>query len=147
MIAIGLGAARRISIEGASSRSSVAGRVVLARLPEPDQLLHLRPDHVRVHADAADAAELEERQDQVVVAGVEVEVRLDDVLRLRQVVVRLLDGANVLDLGEPRDRLGLDVDHDPAGDVVDDDRLVGGRRDRFEVRHDPALRRLRVVRA
>ena len=77
-----------------------ARRVLLARLPEPDELLHLRPDHVRVHADAADAAELEEGQDQVVVAGVEVEPGLDDVPRLPQVVVRLLDGADVLDLGQ-----------------------------------------------
>ena len=62
-----------------------------------------------------------------------------------EVVVRLLDRLHVLDLGEPRDRLGLDVDHDAAGDVVDDDRLVGRRRHGLEVRHDPALRRLRVV--
>ena len=121
-------------------------RLVLACVPEPDQLLHLRADDVRVHADAADAAELEERQDQVVVARVEVEAGLDDVLRLREVVVRLLDAADVLDLGQPRDRLGLDVEHDPAGDVVDDDRLVGRRRDGLEVRDDPALRRLVVVR-
>ena len=38
-------------------------RVVLARLPEPDQLLHLRPDDVRMHADPADAAELQEGQE------------------------------------------------------------------------------------
>ena len=44
-----------------------------------------------------------------------------------------------------RDRLGLDVDHDAAGDVVDDDRLVGRRRDGLEVGDDPALRRLVVV--
>ena len=57
-------------------------RVVLAGLPEPDQLLHLRPDDVRVDADAAHAPELEERQEQVVVARVQVEPGLDDVLRL-----------------------------------------------------------------
>ena len=74
--------------------------LVLASVPEPDQLLHLRPDDVRVHADAADAAELEERQDQVVVAGVEVEPGLDDVLRLREVVVGLLDRRDVLDRGQ-----------------------------------------------
>jgi len=38
-----------------------------------DHRLHARPDHVCVHADAADGAELEERVDEVVVAGVEVE--------------------------------------------------------------------------
>ena len=48
------------------------GRLVLAGLPQADQLLHLRPDNMGVDADAADAAELEERQDQIVVAGVEV---------------------------------------------------------------------------
>ena len=36
-------------------------------------------------------------------------------------------------------------DH-PAGDVVDDDRPVARPRDRLEVGHDPALRRLVVVR-
>ena len=146
MIAIGLPTTRRSSIEGAQLPVELPGRLVLAGLPEPDELLHLRPDDMRVHADAADAAELEERQDQIVVAGVEVEARLHDVLRLREIVVGLLDRADVLDLGEPRDRLGLDVDHDAARDVVDDDRPVGRRRDRLEVRHDPALRRLRVVR-
>ena len=60
-------------MDGPSSRSSARARLVLAGLPEPDQLLHLRPDDVRVHADAADGAELEERQDEVVVARVEVE--------------------------------------------------------------------------
>src|ERR687898_2109102 len=83
-------------------------RVVLTLAPEPDQLFHLGPDDVRVDADAAPPAELEERQDQVVVARVEVEPGRDDVPRLGQVVVRLLDTADILDLGEPRDRLGLD---------------------------------------
>ena len=82
---------------------------------------------MRVDADPADPAELEEGLDQVVVAGVEVEARLDDVPRLREVVVRLLDRAHRRDLGELRDRLGLDVDHDARRDVVDDDRLVARR--------------------
>ena len=50
------------------------------------------------------------------------------------------------DLGELGDRLGLDVDDHAARDVVDDDRPVGGLGDRPEMRHDPALRRLVVVR-
>ena len=66
--------------------------------------------------------------------------------RLGEVVERLLDGADCLDLGEPRDRLGLDVDDHAARDVVDDDRAVGRVRDRLEVGDDPALRRLVVVR-
>ena len=59
--------------------------VVLAGVPEPDQLLHPGADDVRVDADAADSAELEEREDQVVVARVEVEPELDDAPRLLEV--------------------------------------------------------------
>src|SRR5579859_1491166 len=40
---------------------------VVALLVEPDHLLDLRAADVRVDADAADAAELEEREDEVVV--------------------------------------------------------------------------------
>src|SRR6266516_2231465 len=42
-------------------------------------------------------------------------------------------------------RLGLDVDHNPAGDVVDDDRSVANVGDRAEVLDDPAGGRLVVV--
>ena len=83
-------------------------------------------------AHAADAAELEERLHEVVVAGVEVEAGLDDVPGLVEVVVGLLDGLDLLDLGEARDRLGLDVHHDARRDVVDDDRPVARLRDRLE---------------
>ena len=89
--------------------------VEVARAEAPDQLLHLRADDVRVHADAADSAELEERQDQVVVACIEVEAELDDRARLLEVVVRLLDRADVRDLRKLGDRLGLEVEHDAAG--------------------------------
>ena len=75
-------------------------------------------------ADAAVAAHLEERLDQVVVTRVEREPEVDDLPRLLEVVVRLLDGDDVRDLRELGDRLRLDVDHDAHGDVVDDDRLV-----------------------
>src|SRR5581483_9983810 len=91
-------------------------------------------------------AELEEALHEVVVAGVEVEPLGDDVACLLEVVVRLLDGAHRLDLREPRDRVGLDVDDDARRDVVDDDRPVARARDRLEVRDDAALRRLVVVR-
>ena len=102
---------------------------------------------MRVHADAADAAELEERVDEVVVAGVEVETRLvDDPFRLRKVVVRLLDGLHCRDLRQFDDRFRLDVDGDTTGDVVDDDRPVALGRDRLEVLDDSTLRRLVVVR-
>jgi hypothetical protein len=66
--------------------------------------------------------------------------------RLVEIGHRLLDGPNARDLREPRDRLGLDVDDDPARDVVRHDRSVGRGCDRLEVRHDPALWRLVVVR-
>jgi hypothetical protein len=90
--------------------------------------------------------ELEERLDQVVVTGVEIESACDDVACLVEVLVRLLHRADGLDLGKPGDRLRLDVDHDTRRDVVDDDRLVTRRRDRFEVGDDAALRGLAVVR-
>src|SRR5213596_3622119 len=51
-------------------------RISLAEAP--DHLLHLRSDHVRVNANAAAAADLEERVDDVVVTRVEVEAELDD---------------------------------------------------------------------
>ncbi len=120
--------------------------VDVAALPQPDHLLRLRPPDVGVDADSADAAEREEREDQVVVAGVQVEASLGNAARLVEIVVRLLDGPHVRDLRELRDRVRLDVDDDAARDVVDDDGLVGGRSDLLEVAHDRALRRLVVVR-
>ena len=65
--------------------------------------------------------------------------RMEVMAILREIVVRLLDGADVLDRGQPGDRLGLDVDHDSAGDVVDDDRPVGGCRNGLEMGDDSAL--------
>ena len=109
-------------------------------------LLHLWADDVRVHAHAAPAADLEEREDQVVVAREEVEPELDDPSRLRQVVVRLLDRSHGRNLGELGDRLGLEVQDHAAGDVVDDERSVGDRGHGLEVLDDPAHRRLVVVR-
>ena len=84
---------------------------------------------------------------EVVVARVEVEAESTMWRACVEIGVGLLDGDDALDLGQPRDRLGLDVDDDPAGDVVGDDRAVGRRGDRLEVRDDARLRRLVVVRA
>src|SRR6266699_524611 len=100
----------------------LAGTLDVAATRGTHLLCDLRAHDVRVHADAADAAELEKRLDQVVIAGIEVEAGGNDVSGLGEIVVRLLDGANGRDLGEPRDRLWLDIDHDASGDVVDDDR-------------------------
>ena len=70
-----------------------------------DHLGDLRPPEVRGDGHHADAAELEEGERVRVVAGVEVEPGLlGDEPRLLGIVVRLLDGDDVLDLGEPRDR-------------------------------------------
>ncbi len=147
LIAIGLPTTRSSSIDGLELPVERARRLVLAGLPEPDQLLHLRPDDVRVHADPADAAELEERQDQVVVARVEVEPESRRCASPRaRSSCACLTALTFSISASSRDRLRLDVDHDAAGDVVDDDRLVRRRGDRLEVLDDPALRRLVVVR-
>ena len=91
--------------------------------------------------------QLQERQQEVVVAGVEGELRLgEDAPSLAGIGRRLLDRRDVRDLGELRERLGLEVDDDPLRDVVDDDRPVGGGRDRLGMSHDPARGRLVVVR-
>ena len=75
--------------------------VDVAVLVAPDHLLRLRPPDVRVHADAADAAELEEREDEVVVARVEVEA---EARRCAAPASRssfaCLTAPDVLDLGE-----------------------------------------------
>ena len=84
-------------------------------------------------------------QDQVVVAGVERKPELDDPSRLLEIVVCLLHGLHVRDLGELGKRLGLEVEDHAARNVVDDDRLVGHRGDRLEVLHDASGGRLRVV--
>src|SRR5262249_21282865 len=84
----------------------------------PDHhLLDSRPDDMRVHAHATQAAELEEREDQIVVSGVEGEAELDDRPRLLEVGVRLLHRTHVRDLRESSDGVGLEVEHDPTGDV------------------------------
>ncbi len=101
--------------------------------------LHLGPDEVRVDEDAAHRPQLEEREQEVVVARIEREVRLgEDPAGLAGVGRRLLDCGDVRDLGELRQRLGLEVQHDALRDVVGDDRPVGGGRDRAEVSDDPA---------
>src|SRR6266536_5301646 len=108
--------------------------------------LNARPDDVRVDAHASDSTELEEREDEVVVPCVEVELGLlEDAPRLDEVVIRLLDRTESGDLGELDEGRGLDVDHDPTGNVVGDDRLVADVGDRAEVLDDPAGGRLVVV--
>ena len=146
LIAIGFATTRSRSIDGASSSSSARAPSTSPSRIAPHHLLHLRPDDVRVDADAAEAAELEEREDEVVVARVEIEAELDDRARLLEIGVRLLDRADGRDLRELRDRLRLEIEDDPRRDVVDDDRAVGDGGDLLEVPDDPAHRRLVVVR-
>src|SRR5262249_1580254 len=69
--------------------------------------LDLRPHDVGVHTHATEPSELEEREDQVVVSGVEGEAELDDRPRLLEVGVRLLHRTHVRDLRELRDGVGL----------------------------------------
>src|SRR2546428_4817393 len=102
---------------------------------------------VRMSTHAADAAELEERKDEVVVPRVQVELGLrNDPARLDEIVVRLFDRTDGRDPGELDDGLRLDVDDDPGRDVVDDDRPVADVGDRPEVLDDPTGGRLVVVR-
>ena len=58
----------------------------VARQSRPYLLRDLWPDDVRVDADPADPAELRERLYEGVVACIEVEAGVDDVLRLREIV-------------------------------------------------------------
>src|SRR5881227_3015806 len=70
-------------------------RLGVALSERADHRLDLRPGDVRVHTNATDASDLEERQDQDVVPRVEVELGVvDDSPRLDEVVIRLLDGSN-----------------------------------------------------
>src|SRR5947209_16355057 len=70
-------------------------RLGVALSERADHGLDLQPGDVRVDADPADASELEERQDEVVVPRIQVELGLvDDAPRLDEVVIRLFDGSN-----------------------------------------------------
>src|SRR5207302_4436609 len=121
-------------------------RLEVALSERADHGLDLGPDDVRVHADAAKAAELEEGENEVVVPRVQVELGgVDDSARLDEVVIRLFDRTNGRDRGELDHRLRLDVDDDAARDVVHDDRTVAGVGNGAEVLDDAALGRLVVV--
>src|SRR2546430_10063532 len=103
----------------------LARRVHVTLVEGPDHSPDLRSDDVRVYTNTADSSELEEREDENVVPRVEREVRLaDDAPSLNEVVVGLLDRTDARNPGQLDDRLGLEVDDDPAGNVVDDDRPV-----------------------
>src|SRR5438067_5982764 len=123
-------------------------RLGVALSERADHGLDLRTGDVRVNTDAADASELQEGQDEVVVPRIQIELGLvDDAPRLDEVVIRLFDGSNGRNPRELDHRLGLDVDHDAARDVVDDDRPVADVGDGPKVLDDPAGGRLVVVRS
>src|SRR5438874_4099848 len=70
-------------------------RLGVALSERADHGLALRAGDVRVNADPADASDLQERQDEVVVPRVQIELGLvDDAPRLDEVVIRLFDGPN-----------------------------------------------------
>src|SRR5919204_2402656 len=123
-----------------------ARRLGVTLAESADHGLDLRADDMGVDAHSADPSRLEQRKDDVVVPRVEVEIGLrDDPSRLDNVVIRLLDRPDGRDLGELDNRFRLDVDHDPARDVVDNDRTVADVGDGAEVLDDPARRGLVVV--
>ena len=100
---------------------------------------------MRVHAYAAAATDLEEREDEIVVARVEVESELHDRPCLLNIRIRLFDRTYGGQLRQLRDRVGLEIEDDARRDVVDDDRPVGYRRDLLEVADDSACGRLVVI--
>src|SRR5256885_11526365 len=80
-------------------------RLGVALTERADHRLHLGTGDVRVHADTADAPDLEERQDEGIVPRVEIELGVvDDAPRPGEVVIRLLDRTNGRDAGELADR-------------------------------------------
>ena len=115
MIAIGLTTTRRRSIDGAQLLGRAHAPVDVSGSVPAHHLLHLRADDVRVDAHPAHTAELEEREDEIVVARVEVEAELDDRASLLEIGVRLLHRAYSRDLDEQRDRVGLEIQDDAAG--------------------------------
>src|SRR5215211_1362672 len=105
---------------------------------------HFRADHVRGDQDPAAPPHLQRPQEDLVVAGEQVEP-LD---RPELVVVCLLHGDDVVDIGG---KLGHEirgeVDDAARGDVVEDHRgIPGGSRDRLEVRPKARAVGLVVVR-
>ena len=148
MIAIGFDDHLEQLERGPSSRSSCARALDVALAEAADQLLHLRPDDVGVDADAADAAELEERAG----SGRRRPRRgrgrsprrscrawsRSSFACLTAVTFGISASSTIVS--------GSMLSDDAARDVVDDDRLVGRRGDRLEVLDDPARRRLVVVR-
>ncbi len=146
MIAIGLTTTREELDRGSELLVQRTRAIDIASTEALYELFHLRPHYMRVHANSAATPDAEEGEDQVVVAGEEVQAQLHDPPCLIQVVVRLFDGADGRHLGKLGDRLRLEVQDDASGDVVDDERTVGDTGHGLEVLDDPTHGRLVVVR-
>ena len=146
MIAIGIRLHAQELDRGTQLLVELARPVDVSRAEGAHQLPNLRTHHLRVDADPTDTTGLEERKDEIVVARVEVEPAVDDVSCCVEARLRLLHAADVLDLRERRDGLGLCVDDDAARDVVEDHGPVGRGGDGLDVSDDSPLRWLVVVR-
>ena len=131
-----------LAVMNSVSYTSCKARVDLgAVLGLVDHAAHLIADDVAGDANAAGAADIERMREGGVVAG----VQLEPVYQLQLGLVGLLDALDVLDLRQARQQLRSHVDGRAAGNVVEQDRLVGGLGDLFVVAHDPAWARLVVV--
>ena len=108
----------------------------VAGVPGRDERAHLGRDLVARDGDDAVAAHREDRERRRVVAGEDGHVARPvaaDHRELLDVAARLLDRDDARVLGEPEERVGLDVRARPAGHVVDDDRQAALVGDRAEV--------------
>ena len=106
-----------------------------------DHPAHLAADEVRGHADAPRAPHVEHAREHVVVACEQVE----PVDRREVLVTSLLDGRDVVDLSELGEEVVRHVERRAAGDVVENDRPVGGGCGGLEMGAQAAPVRLDVI--
>ena len=121
----------------------------VARLDQLDHLADLRADQVTRDGDDPDRTQAHVAERRPVVPAVHLEVRWrlgHQSGHALEITGRVLHRDDVGPLGELQERLVFDARRCPAGDVVDDDRELGCVGHALEVRDQPALRRLVVVR-
>src|SRR6266545_101491 len=117
----------------------------VAALERLDEFLERRADEMGRDAHHADP---QQRQEVLVVARVLLEGAAGVPVQaagLGHVADRVLDPHDVVDLGQPEDRLELDLAARAPGDVVEQAGQPGGAGDRAEVEIEALLRRLVVV--
>ncbi len=125
------------------------GRGHVARLDQLDHLTDLRPDQVARDRDVPDGAQTDVAERGPIVAAVDLEVRRclgHQPGHALEVTRGVLHGDDVGTLRQLQQRVVLDPRRGPSRDVVDDDRELGSVGHALEVRDQPALRRLVVVR-